>query len=150
MFCPGGWPHLKNYGAAADKGLRHSCETATVLGVGSTITPAIIQHNGLTTKSERSTRPQDCVPMPGFYLNATSRATQKAALCPKSTYSAGFGRIRQCLRCQSGTEENPASAYSTTLPAVGNPVKLRSNRIEVCREYQWLGLLLLLLLLWWW
>jgi hypothetical protein len=136
MFCPGGWPQLKNYGAAKDKGERYSCQEATVVPAGSTtITTPVIEFNGLTTKSNRATRPQDCVPMPGFFLSATSRATQKAALCPANTYSVGFGRVRQCLRCQSGTEENPDSAYNNTLPTVvTDPVKLRINRLEVCRE----------------
>jgi hypothetical protein len=134
MFCPGGWREAKNYAAEDLKGLRHSCKKAQVVPENSTtITTLTIQADGLTTKSNRSTRPQDCVPMPGFYLNATSRATQEAALCPRSTYSPGYGRIRQCLRCQSGTEEKNPSPYTSSLPAATN--QLRINRLEVCREY---------------
>jgi hypothetical protein len=84
--------------------------------------------------------------MPGFYLTATSRETQKAALCPASTYSVGFGRVRQCLRCQSGTEEDPADDWSDTMPANGDAPKLRINRLEVCGENSRLAFLLLQLL----
>jgi hypothetical protein len=137
MFCPGGWPQAKNYAADILKGERLSCEKAVpVPATGSSITTSTIQANGLTTKSTRSSRPQDCVPMPGFYLNATSRALQQAALCPRNTYSPGYGRIRQCLRCQSGTEENSATGFSDDLTSVKAGTKHpRTNRTSVCREY---------------
>ncbi|WIA36543.1 hypothetical protein OEZ86_007835 [Tetradesmus obliquus] len=135
MFCPGGWRQAKNYAPEDQKGQRLSCEQATVVGAASPINTTTIRANGLTTKSSGAKRPQDCVPMPGFYLASTGRNTQKAALCPKSTYSPGYGRIRQCLKCQSGTEEKPDADYATNVTDLSPPSNktLRVNRTDVCQ-----------------
>lgn len=135
MFCPGGWRQAKNYAPEDQKGQRLSCEQATVVGAASSINTTTIRANGLTTKSSGAKRPQDCVPMPGFYLASTGRNSQKAALCPNSTYSPGYGRIRQCLKCQSGTEEKPGAGYASDPATVTSPSQLRTNRTDVCREY---------------
>ncbi|WIA16345.1 hypothetical protein OEZ85_013043 [Tetradesmus obliquus] len=135
MFCPGGWRQAKNYAPEDQKGQRLSCEQATVVGAASPINTTTIRANGLTTKSSGAKRPQDCVPMPGFYLASTGRNTQKAALCPKSTYSPGYGRIRQCLKCQSGTEEKPDADYATDVAELSpsSNKMLRVNRTDVCQ-----------------
>lgn len=133
MFCPGGWRQAKNYAPEDQKGQRLSCEQATVVDASSLINTTTIQANGLTTKSSGAKRPQDCVPMPGFYLASTGRNTQKAALCPNSTYSPGYGRIRQCLKCQSGTEEKPGAGYASNPANVTSPSQLRTNRTDVCQ-----------------
>eukprot|EP00775_Hariotina_reticulata_P000967 gene967-1293_t len=88
------------------------------------------------------------IPLPGYFLAVASRRNQQAQLCPKNTYSPGMQRIRQCLRCQSGLEEEPAftAAAGGEAPAAGvkvgdvvtvngQPVtvsQLRANKINVC------------------
>lgn len=133
MFCPGGWRQAKNYAPEDQKGQRLSCEQATVVNATSSTNTTTIQKNGLITKSSGAKRPQDCVPMPGFYLASTGRNSQKAALCPNSTYSPGYGRIRQCLKCQSGTEEKPDAGYASDPATVTSPSQLRTNRTDVCQ-----------------
>lgn len=78
------------------------------------------------------------VPMPGWYLNAATEALQEASLCPPLSYSPGYGRIRNCLRCQSGTVENPTGTLFVNSPAdlSNSTLKLRVDRFAVCREYQ--------------
>jgi hypothetical protein len=89
-------------------------------------------------------------PLPGYFLAVTSRRHQQAQLCPANTYSPGLQRLRQCLRCQSGLEEEPAftAAAGGLAPAAGvkigdvvtvngQPVtvsQLRDNKHDVCGE----------------
>ncbi|KAF8065592.1 hypothetical protein HT031_003193 [Scenedesmus sp. PABB004] len=135
-YCAGGNQEMRNGVPTAEQmGWKRACRRGTVSN--ETATQAAIEAWGLTTKFSRARRHQDCVPIPGFSLALTSPATQSAALCPTSTYSPGFGRIRQCLRCQSGLEEDPADLFinatnPTLLPLVGNP-KLRVDRTVVCK-----------------
>ncbi|WIA12137.1 hypothetical protein OEZ85_012210 [Tetradesmus obliquus] len=138
MFCPGGNPAAKNHAPDSQKGLRLSCVKAEEVNATNTlITTTSIQRQGLTTKTTRAKRFVDCVTLPGFYLKTTSPATQEAAPCRRNTYSPGYSRLRQCLRCQSGTAENPDAGFADVdaLQPGQYPDKasLRTDRLKVCQ-----------------
>lgn len=77
--------------------------------------------------------------MPGFFLSATTEAAQVANVCPPLSYSPGYSRIRQCLKCQSGTAENTeVFKFPATVDDARNYKNtthtLRADRNKVCRE----------------
>eukprot|EP00775_Hariotina_reticulata_P005178 gene5178-5416_t len=55
---------------------------------------------GLTTRSERATKPTDCVATGGYVLPSTRGGN--ATLCTGANYAPNLNKLSSCLKCQSG------------------------------------------------
>lgn len=122
FYCPGGSLSARNGDVPSARGRRLSC------ALSAPSTAASAAPTGLTTKSSRASKHTDCIALPGFRLSNLNAANQAATACAVNTYNPGNNRLRSCMRCQSGLEEETGF----TSLANGNPA-LRSSKTAVCQ-----------------
>jgi hypothetical protein len=77
--------------------------------------------DNLVTRNTGARTQSDCLAPAGYARTSPTAGSP----CGVSEYAPQFNRLSKCLRCQSGLEENPASALTTSA---------RATKKAVCSE----------------